>query len=139
MTDDGVEGRRQGLKAAFGQPLIQFLEAAPVDFSDPAAGLVATVTGQAVNGAGFLHGGAIAALLELAAWMALYPTLDATESATTHAFSATYVEPAQLGQEVHAVGSVIRRGRRLAFVTASMTASGRTVATALVTKSIAPH
>lgn len=118
-------------------PLIEFCGAQPVDAENPAAGLSMVVSTRVLNAAGVMHGGAFATLLDLAAYLAVLPLLKPDEQAVTHALSASYLGGVHLDETVTVRGEVLRRTRRLAFTTASMTAANaRLVATASVTKSI---
>lgn len=116
--------------------LVTFLGAAPVDANDPAAGLSLVVGDTALNAAGVLHGGAIATILDLAAYLAVLPTLSGAEQAVTHAFSAAYLSATAAGDTVIAKGSVLRRARHIAFISATAACGERLIATASVTKSI---
>ena len=118
-------------------PLVRFLGARAVDPNDPSAGLVLQVGQSAVNAAGALHGGAFAALLDLAAYLAVLPLLGPDEQAVTHAIAASYIGPLRVGDTAYVRGEVLRRSSRLAFTTATMSDDKqRLVATASVTKSI---
>jgi uncharacterized protein (TIGR00369 family) len=117
-------------------PLITFLGARAEDPDDPSAGLSMVITDNALNAAGVLHGGAIATVLDLAAYLAVLPTLGDSEQAVTHSFFASYLSATGAGETVVAKGSVLRRSRHLAFTSVSMTSRDRLVATAEVTKSI---
>jgi uncharacterized protein (TIGR00369 family) len=117
-------------------PILAFLGPEPVDPRDPAAGVSLLVTEQALNGGRVLHGGVIATVLELAAYLALLPSLGASEQAVTHGFSSSCLSAAVAGETVTAQGSLLRRSRHLAFVSVSMTSGDRLVAVATVTKSI---
>ena len=120
----------------FEVPLIKFLEASPVDPADPTAGLSFAVTEKTLNAAGALHGGALGTVLDLAAYLCVLPTLGRGEQAVTHAISASYLAGGEVGETLVARGQLLRRTRRLAFTSASVTAGDRLIATAQVTKSI---
>lgn len=120
----------------FDIPLIAFLGARPENPEDPTAGLSMPVTDSALNAGEVLHGGVVAALLDLAAYLAALPTLGESEQAVTHAFSASYVSAATAGETVVAKGSLLRRTRHLAFTSASLSSRGRLIAVAEVTKSV---
>jgi uncharacterized protein (TIGR00369 family) len=120
-------------------PLVTFLGARAVDPDDPAAGISLVVGDNALNAAGVLHGGAVAALLDLAAYLAALPALHASEQAVTHAFSATYLSATRPGEELVATGVLLRRARHVMFMSATMRATDQLVAVASVTKSVVPH
>lgn len=117
-------------------PLQDALQARPADPADPTAGLVLPVTGLAINPGGTLHAGALGAILELTAFLALLPELAATEHAVTHHISTQILSPGREGEEVLVTAVLERRTRRLGFLTATATVGGRLVARSQVTKSV---
>lgn len=117
-------------------PLVRYLGARPVDPVDPTAGVELEVTDTALNAAGVVHGGAIATILDLAAYLSVLPVLEREEQAVTHSFAASYVSSTGRGERVIATGTLVRRTRHLAFTTSSAMVSGRIVAVASVTKSL---
>jgi uncharacterized protein (TIGR00369 family) len=132
MTADAM-GR---LARALEVPLLTFLGAQAENPRDPTAGLSLVITEHALNAASVLHGGVIATMLDLAAYLTVLPTLGRSEQAVTHAFSASYLAAATPGERVVARGALLRRTRQLAFVSVSMTTADRLLAVASVTKSI---
>lgn len=120
----------------FDVPLMRFLGVEPVDDDDPLAGLCFDATDKTLNAAGVLHGGAIAAVLDLAGYLCVLPTLGPAEQAVTHAFHAGYLTATTRGERLTAKGSLLRRGHHLAFTHVELTAGERLVATAAVTKSV---
>ena len=122
--------------AALAVPLQHALGARLVDDADPTAGVVLPVTGLAANGAGGLHAAALSAVLELAGYLAVLPTLAPDEHAVTHAVATQLVAAAPEGAEVVVTAALDRRTRRLAFVSATATSGGALVARAQLTKSI---
>jgi uncharacterized protein (TIGR00369 family) len=120
----------------FEVPIISFIGARPVDDQDPTAGLSFVVTDKALNAAGALHGGVLGTVLDLAAYLSVIPTLGRGEQAVTHAISASYLSGSEVGETLVARGELLRRTRRLAFSSASVTSGERLIATASVTKSI---
>ncbi len=134
VGSDAETARR--LRLALDVPLQQFLGVSAVDDRDPAAGIKLAQSGNVLNGVDALHGGAIATVLEVAAYLALLPQLADDEEAVTHMVSISYLARPEAGVQLKATGEVLRRGRRLAFVTAALSAGNRLLATASVTKSI---
>ncbi|RZT84035.1 acyl-coenzyme A thioesterase PaaI-like protein [Pseudonocardia sediminis] len=129
----GVSGRAA---RALDIPLQHALQARPADPSDPTAGLLFPVTGLAINPGGTLHAGALGAILELAAFLALLPELASTEHAVTHHISTQILSPGKEGEEVLVTALLERRTRRLGFLTATATVGDRLVARSQVTKSV---
>jgi len=82
------------------------------------------------NEGGFTHGGVYSALLDTAMGSAVFSTLPAGGWCATTALSIQYLDSAREGTLV-AEGRVLRRGRRVAFVSGELRdAAGRLLATA---------
>ncbi|MDL5158440.1 PaaI family thioesterase [Actinomycetospora termitidis] len=113
-----------------------------VDPSDPLAGVVLEVAGIGVTPAATLHGSALAAVCELAGYLAVLPTLTSAEHAVTHQLSLQYLRGAGVGQRVRVDAELARRTRSVAFVgvTARLEQDGEqdgtVVAQGQITKSI---
>lgn len=118
------------LVAAFG---IQLL-----DPSWHEAGVRLPVSGLTGNGAGSAHASALSAAMELAAYLALAPSLTAEEHAVTHAVALQLIAAAPAGVWVHATAQLDRRGRRTAFLSAVAQVEDVVVARAQITKSVVP-
>jgi acyl-coenzyme A thioesterase PaaI-like protein len=117
-------------------PLQQAIGAQLIDSGDPTAGAWFVVDGLAGNGVGGLHAAALGAVLEVAGYLALLPTLTIAEHAVTHAIATQFVAVAREGERVDVRGSVDRRTRRLAFLSVIAKAGDRTIARAQLTKSL---
>jgi acyl-coenzyme A thioesterase PaaI-like protein len=122
--------------AALSVPLQHALGARLIDDTDPAAGVTFPVTGLATNGAGSLHAGALAGVLELAGYLAVLPTLGPHEHAVTHAVATQLADAAPEGSDVVVSATVDRRTRHLAFVSVTATCGKSVVARAQLTKSV---
>ena len=120
----------------FDVPLVNLIGAVPVDEGDPSAGLAFEVTEQTLNAGGALHGGVLGTVLDLAAYLSVLPTMGVGQQAVTHAISASYLAGTELGATLFARGQLLRRTRRLAFTSATVTCDDRLIATASITKSI---
>jgi uncharacterized protein (TIGR00369 family) len=123
-------------EAAIGTPLLRFLGAELVDEGDPASGISLLAGEQSVNAVDYLHGGAISTVLDVAAYLSLLPDLGDDEEAITHNLFVSYLAAVKGSAQLTATATVVRRSRRLAFVTAELRDRTRLVATAQVTKSI---
>jgi uncharacterized protein (TIGR00369 family) len=119
-------------------PLNRFLGMRLRDDADPAAGIWFPVGPSAQNQAGVLHGGVVTTLLDTACYLALLPHLSAEEHAVTHDLTVSLIRPVAADQRVDVVGTVVRRGRAVAFLRAEATVEGQVVAAAQVTKSVVP-
>lgn len=118
-ADDSAYAAR--VRAALEVNLQQALAAELIDGSDPAAGVRFPVRGLAVTPAGALHGGALNAIFELAGYIAVAPTLAHGEHAVTHAIATQFIRAAPADAWVCVRATLSRRGRNLAFVTATAT------------------
>lgn len=107
-----------------------------LDPADPLAGVAFDVAGIAVTPAATLHASALAAALELAGYLAVLPTLTVAEHAVTHQISTQYMRAARVGERVRVRGTLLRRGRALAFVTVVAEGAGGVVAHSQITKSV---
>ena len=119
-------------------PLHRFLGVELLDPADPAAGIWFPVGVPAQNQVRLLHGGVVTALLDVASYLALLPHLADDEHAVTHDQSVSLLRPVSADRRVEVVGTVLRRGRSVAFLRAEATVEGTVVATAQVTKSVVP-
>jgi uncharacterized protein (TIGR00369 family) len=132
VTDDAR------VRAVLDIPLNRFLGMQLRDDDDPSAGIWFPVGASAQNQAGVLHGGVVTTLLDTACYLALLPSLTAAEHAVTHDMAVSLVRPVAADKRVDVVGSVVRRGRAVAFLRAEATVDGEIVAAAQVTKSVVP-
>jgi uncharacterized protein (TIGR00369 family) len=136
----GVGARDQRARLALEVALAHALGAELVDSADPTAGVRFPVSGLAITPAGTLHAAALAAVVELAGYLAVLPTLESTEHAVTHAISTQYLRAARAGDWVYVVGTLTKRTRTLAFVSVAAVLEGagqeRLVAHSQLTKSI---
>ncbi|WP_104522990.1 PaaI family thioesterase [Blastococcus atacamensis] len=119
-------------------PLHRFLGVELRDEHDPAAGIRFRVGTSSENPARLLHGGVVYALLDVASFLALLPSLGPDEHAVTHDVAASLLRPVSSGATVDVVATVLRRGRAVAFMRAEATVDGVLVASGQVTKSVVP-
>ena len=133
------EGRQTGLhermRDVLAIPLHRFLGLRPVDPNDPAAGVLLETTPASLNQVNLLHGGVAIALLDVACYLALAPSLGPGEHAVTHDLSVQLLRPVPSGMLVHFRGKVLRAGKQVVFLRGEAVADGRLVASAQVTKS----
>ena len=124
------------VQAVLDIPLHRFLGVELRDDADPSAGIRFPVGTAAQNPAGMLHGGVVYALLDVASFLALLPSLADGEHAVTHDVSASLLRPVRAGATVDVTATVLRRGRAVAFMRAEATVEGQLVATGQVTKTV---
>lgn len=133
-TEGEVIAKR--LANALGVPLLRFLDVSAIDPRDPRAGVSLVPTANVMNAVAVPHAGAVSTILEIAAYLALLPSLSPGEEAVSHALFVSYIARAEGATPLLARGQLVRRTRRLAFVTAELNQDGRVLATANVTKSV---
>jgi acyl-coenzyme A thioesterase PaaI-like protein len=80
----------------------------------------------------------VTTLLDTACYLALLPHLSDDEHAVTHDLTVSLLRPVAAGQRVDVVGTVLRRGRAVAFLRAEAIVDDVVVAAAQVTKSVVP-
>ena len=124
------------VQAVLDIPLHRFLEVALRDESDASAGIRFPVGPAALNPGQMLHGGIVYALLDVASFLALLPSLSAGERAVTHDVAASLLRPVAAGATVDLTATVLRRGRAVAFMRAEASVDGVLVATGQVTKTV---
>jgi uncharacterized protein (TIGR00369 family) len=117
-------------------PLHRWLGLSLAAPADPRAGLLLPVGPNAVNNAGQLHGGIVAAVLDVAGYLRLLPELDDGTAAVTHDASCSLLRPVGEGSTVLLRADLLHRGRTLAFLRSEATVDGTVVAFGQVTKSL---
>ena len=134
MPSESVLAAR--VQAVLDIPLHRFLGMQLRDPADPPAGIWFSVDQPAQNQAQLLHGGVVYTLLDVAGFLALLPHLGDGEHAVTHDLSVSLLRPVGAGERVDITGSVLRRGRAVAFLRSEASVDGVVVAAAQVTKSV---
>jgi uncharacterized protein (TIGR00369 family) len=122
--------------AILGIPFHQFLGMELRDADDPAAGIWFPVGPPTLNPVGLLHAGVIYSLMDVACFLALIRHLGDDEHAVTHDLTVSLLRPVSPDKRVDIIGTVLRRGRQVAFMRADATVDGQVVAAAQVTKSV---
>jgi uncharacterized protein (TIGR00369 family) len=133
ITADEIDRRS---RSALAVPLMRFLNASLVERVDGCWSIGLPLSSDLLNAVDGLHGGVIATVLEVAAYLAVVPHLSTEEEAVTIAFAASYVAGAPSGEQLRASGTLIRRTRALAFVGAELRSDSGLLACANVTKAI---
>ena len=126
------------VQAVLDIPLHRFLGVRLRDPAEPSAGIWFPVDEPAQNQAALLHGGVVYTLLDVAGFLALLPSLADAEHAVTHDLSVSLLRPVRAGARVDVTGSVLRRGRAVAFLRSEAAVDGVVVASGQVTKSVVP-
>jgi uncharacterized protein (TIGR00369 family) len=132
-SDSAIAAR---VKAVLDIPLHRFLGMELRDPADPSAGVWFPVAAPAQNQAALLHAGVVYTFLDVASFLALIPLLSDAEHAVTHDVSVSLLRPVAAGKRVDITGTVLRRGRAVAFMRAEATVDGEIVAAGQVTKSV---
>ena len=130
-----VDDLEPWVAAVLAIPMHRFVGLRLRDPQDLTQGLLLQVTTTSLNQAQLLHGGIVSALLDVAAFVALRPSLLPGEHAVTHAISVQLLRPVGEGAEVHFQGEVLQLGRQVAFLRAEARVEGKIVAVGQVTKS----
>ena len=134
MPSDSVLAAR--VQAVLDIPLHRFLGMQLRDPAEPSAGIWFPVAEPAQNQARVLHGGVVYTLMDVASFLALLPSLSDEEHAVTHDLTVSLIRPVAADQRVDITGTVVRKGRQVAFLRAEATVDGQVVAAAQVTKSV---
>ncbi len=87
---------------------------------------------------GVLHGGVIYTICDVAGFAALCSVMSEDETAVTHDIHVSCIRPAPFGSTLRVEGTVVQKGRTLAFMDAVAKLGDKIIATARVTKSIVP-
>jgi uncharacterized protein (TIGR00369 family) len=124
------------VQAVLDIPLHRFLGMELRDPAEPSAGIWFPVAPPAQNQAAVLHGGVVYTLMDVASFLALLPSLADAEHAVTHDLTVSLLRPVAADARVDVTGTVLRRGRAVAFMRAEATVDGQVVAAAQVTKSV---
>ena len=136
MPTDSVLATR--VQAVLDIPLHRFLGMALRDPAEPSAGIWFPVAPPTQNQAALLHGGVVYTLMDVASFLALLPSLSDEEHAVTHDLTVSLLRPVSADARVDITGTVLRRGRAVAFMRAEATVDGQLVATGQVTKTVVP-
>lgn len=107
-----------------------------LDATRPSLGVWLTATSLLEGRNGTLHGGVVPLLLDGAAYLALSPLLADDEDAVSHDLHFSLLRGVRVGERIELRGSVVKKGRTLAFLEAVASVDGRVVATARITKSL---
>lgn len=93
------------------------------------------VTEDHLNGGGILHGGAIAMVCDSAMGHAVGSLIQPEQSASTATLNITFLNRAELGDELVTTAKVRKRGKRIVVVDASVvrTEDGTPIADAVAT------
>jgi uncharacterized protein (TIGR00369 family) len=134
VPSDNVLAAR--VQAVLDIPLHRFLGMELRDPAEPSAGIWFPVAPPAQNQAAVLHGGVVYTLMDVASFLALLPSLSDAEHAVTHDLTVSLLRPVAADERVDVTGTVLRRGRQVAFMRAEATVGGQVVAAAQVTKSV---
>ena len=124
------------VRAVLGIPLHRFLGMELQDEANPSAGIWFPVAEPTLNPGGLLHAGVIYTLMDVACFLALIRHLGDDEHAVTHDLTVSLLRPVSPDERVDITGTVLRRGRTIAFMRADATVDGQVVAAVSVTKSV---
>jgi len=77
---------------------------------------------------GYIHGGVISTLADNTGWFILEPHLNKEQTAMTQELTVNYLHPGK-GENLRAVGKLVKIGKRTAFVTVELYCDNRLIAT----------
>ncbi len=112
-------------------PCFNFLEyiGCSVEKSDrTGAVLKIEISQEHLQHMGYIHGGVISTLADNTGWFVLEPHLDKDQTAMTQELTVNYLHPGK-GKELRAVGTLVKIGKRTAFVTTELFCDDRLIAT----------
>lgn len=96
------------------------LQGTQVDHAEPGRIVCSLrVPARLVNSGNFLHGGAIAAFVDIIGSAAIFTT-GAKSSGVSVEINVSYLDAAKLGEEIEIEGKVLRVGKAIAFVTVDL-------------------
>ena len=124
------------LPMVLSHPLHRYIGVQDIDAADGNARIELTIDEHTVNPRGAFHGGVAYLLCDMACYAALLSVLSEGENAATHDLHVSMLRAAKLGERVVASAKVIKRGRNIAFMEATLHAGDKLLARATVTKSI---
>ena len=120
----------------FEVPLMKAIGARFAGFHAGLARVALSVDQRSLNANAVVHGGVLYALLDMAAYLAVVPSLKPGQTAVTHNINASVFGALALGAELLFEGRIVHMGRTLAVVASTARAADRQIATATVCKSI---
>ena len=85
---------------------------------------------------GYLHGGVLSTVFEVAGFLALVPHLADSQHAVTHDLHVSFMRSIPTGARCDLCANVSRSGRTLAFIEVTAFVDAKLVASARITKSI---
>lgn len=128
--------QREILTSVETHPLHRFMGVDRIDAANGVSSIAIAVGDNTVNARGAFHGGVAYTLCDMACYAALLCELNEGENAATHDIHVSLLRAARRGDRVIASGKVIKRGRNVAFMEATLHCDGELLARATVTKSI---
>jgi uncharacterized protein (TIGR00369 family) len=132
-TDDVLAAR---VRQVLDDPLHRWLGLELAEEADPRAGLVFAAGPPELYPAGLLHGGMLAALLDIAAAVRLLPELADGETAVTHAASCSVLRPVPEGTRLLLRADLLRKSPTRAFLRSSACVGKESVAVGQLTKTL---
>lgn len=127
------------IKAAMlAQPLHQQMGLTDIDAADGHSQFEITVTDATVNLSGYLHGGVVYTLCDVAGFSALFSKIGPGLTAATHDLHVSVMKAAKRGDTLRFTGELLRMGRSIAVMRSDVWRGDERIATATVTKSLLP-
>ncbi|WP_144394226.1 PaaI family thioesterase [Pleionea sediminis] len=117
-------------------PYHQYLGVVDIVNENNSVELHANVSENTINFSGVYHGGAIYSLCDVCAYASLVSSLENNQEAVTHDIHVSLLRPVVENERVIYKSTIRKLGRSLCFIDVEVTANGKLIATARVTKSI---
>ena len=133
-----MEMMNERLKTVIRHPLHRHLGVNGIKSESGHGEIVLTITENAVNPAGFFHGGVIYLLCDVCAYGGLLSLLDDNTEAVTHDIQVSVMKAVEMGDVVEFRSEVVKMGARLCFIDVRVSSAGEIIATARITKSLLP-
>lgn len=117
-------------------PLLQFVGARFEGWDSGCAVVRLDAGPRVLNANDRLHGGVLAMLLDVTAYLALLPMLEGEETAVTHSMNTIFMGSGAANDALRFQGRILQRGRSVAFLESEASIGDKRVALATVCKSL---
>jgi uncharacterized protein (TIGR00369 family) len=107
---------------------LEFIGCEVIKSATDEAILAVSISAKHQQHMGYIHGGVISTLADNTGWFVLAPHLSENETAMTQELTVNYLHPGK-GDTLRAVGKLIKKGKRTAFVQVELFCDERLIAT----------
>lgn len=131
-----TDHQRRLLSAAFDMGYGHWAGVQLREISDGAASIAFRPRAEMLTAWGSLNGGVVGSLIEIPAFLALLPTLQDGELPVTNDTFLQHMRPLPGDAEYVLTGTLLRRGKVMAWMDVAVTVDGELLTTARITKTI---